>query len=261
MHRLLNGNYGNNATQPGMLKLSTDNFFHFEVLRFLGLSAYDGASHSPDPSFKSMADRVLERGKAVVSSGSASKVSARSAFFAVATHFRRADSYLHGNTSDPRTTSAIALLPRMAVRETVGTPGFDLPTLWQELPRLGDVRRNKNDGSDTTDAHPSALASTAVTKSCSCTTSWMLIAGLERELQRAHVQRFRPARERVVTSLLDNLLFVHTGRRRARRAQLRRYLRPRAGAEPGRLRCGRAAAVELHKVVLDRFQGVVEGQR
>ncbi|KAL8392640.1 hypothetical protein RB595_002728 [Gaeumannomyces hyphopodioides] len=266
-----------NTTQPTMLQLSTDKSFHFELLRFLGLSAYDGAGvgevlttaqaiipgnfESFSSSFKSMADRVLSRAKSIVSGGSGPKVSARSAFFAAATYFRGADFYLHGNASDPRLTSlwasqteafdqAIALLPHVAVRETVRAPGFDIPTLWYE-PRPDGAR---NGTAAAAAKRPTLIIGTGFDGSHEELYHTMGIAALERgynvltyegpgqpSVRRGQGLGFIPDWERVVTPLLDGLLSAHADAVDPAAVGLvglsfGGYLAPRAAAfEPDRL--------------------------
>ncbi|KAL2873041.1 hypothetical protein SGCOL_011841 [Colletotrichum sp. CLE4] len=104
------------STNYSMYQLSADHTFHFEILRALSQSVYDGADlgevlttankiipgdfASYASAFSTLAYNVLDRAKNIAKTRF--PVSARSAFFAAATYFRSADFYLHENASDPR---------------------------------------------------------------------------------------------------------------------------------------------------------------
>ncbi|KAK7441058.1 hypothetical protein CaCOL14_012470 [Colletotrichum acutatum] len=160
-----------------MYQLSADHTFHFEILRALSQSVYDGADlgevlttankiipgdfASYATSFSSLAYSVLDRAKSIAKAKF--PVSARSAFFAAATYFRSADFYLHENASDPRIyelwgnqTAAfdegLALLTVPNQRVTIETADFDIPGIWftpdeEETQRPTIIMGNGYDGS------------------------------------------------------------------------------------------------------------------
>lgn len=138
-----------------MFQLSTDESFHFELLRALSLARYSGsdisavltaasAIHPGDlkswyTTFNSMAVRTLARTDTIDSKNH--PVSARDAYFAASTYFRYADFYLHGNKDDPRILElwvkltysfdhALALLPIPGKRVTLKADGFDVPAIF-----------------------------------------------------------------------------------------------------------------------------------
>jgi pimeloyl-ACP methyl ester carboxylesterase len=138
-----------------MLHLSTDESFHFELLRLLGLAPYHGSDISEvleaaskiDPGviesfssvFSTLAENVLARADGI--DASRYPVSARDAYFAAASYFRCADFYLHGNKDDPRIGElwkkhtyafdrAIGLLSIPGKRVTLKAEGFDVPAIF-----------------------------------------------------------------------------------------------------------------------------------
>ncbi|KAF3062823.1 2,6-dihydropseudooxynicotine hydrolase [Daldinia childiae] len=145
-----------NDSDPGsMLQLSSDEDFHFEILRALALAPYQGsdvgevlvaANHiiagdfeSYYNAFHSLADRVQNQASAIDSSRY--PISARNAFFREATYYRSADFFLHGNWNDSRINmlwtkqlaafdKAIALLPVPGERITLQGKGFQIPAIF-----------------------------------------------------------------------------------------------------------------------------------
>lgn len=108
----------NDPSNP-MLRLSTDESFHFEILRTLSLSVAEGAdlgevlvaAHQIQASnfesyyqaFNSLAERVDKQGKAIDSKKY--PTSFRGMRLKAASYFRAADFFLHGNWTDPRIDS------------------------------------------------------------------------------------------------------------------------------------------------------------
>ncbi|OAA40429.1 dipeptidyl aminopeptidase/acylaminoacyl-peptidase related protein [Beauveria brongniartii RCEF 3172] len=105
-----------NGARNLMLQLSTDESFHFEILRTLSLSVAEGADlgevlvaaqqikgsdfESYYQAFNSLAERVDEQSKAI--DGSRHPASFRAMRLKAASYFRAADFFLHGNWDDPR---------------------------------------------------------------------------------------------------------------------------------------------------------------
>ncbi|KAE8449407.1 hypothetical protein EG329_008308 [Mollisiaceae sp. DMI_Dod_QoI] len=145
-----------------MFPLSTDESFHFELLRALGLARYHGADinevliaaskitpgdfESFFSVFQNLAIRTLTRADSI--DAKKYPVSARDAYFAASSYFRSADFYLHGNKSDPRINflwerqmyafdMAIALLPVPAERVILKAEEFDIPTIFYPAPGEG----------------------------------------------------------------------------------------------------------------------------
>jgi pimeloyl-ACP methyl ester carboxylesterase len=99
-----------------MIPLSSDETFHFELLRTLALSRYGGADiaetletasqiipgdfESYYSAFNKRAEHVLSQAEKLTS-----PVSARDAYFRASSYFRAADFYLHGIWDDPRIMS------------------------------------------------------------------------------------------------------------------------------------------------------------
>jgi pimeloyl-ACP methyl ester carboxylesterase len=135
--------------------LSSDTAFHFQILRALSMSVYDGsdlgevlvAANSIIPgdlesfskSFVEVAQVVYKRAKKIAKSKF--PASARTAFFSAATYFRAADFYLHENASDPRIfdywesqtaafDAGLATLATPNERVTINTPDFDIQGIW-----------------------------------------------------------------------------------------------------------------------------------
>jgi pimeloyl-ACP methyl ester carboxylesterase len=142
-----------------MYPLSNDSEFSFILLETLAHSEGHGASagevltaantieygnfESFYSSFYGMANRV----KAIADTINPHRfpVSAREAYFRVATYFRAADFFLHGNISDPRIYSlwdsqtaafnkAISLLPVPGQRITLQGNGFQIPAIFYGPP-------------------------------------------------------------------------------------------------------------------------------
>ncbi|KAK8144914.1 hypothetical protein G3M48_005132 [Beauveria asiatica] len=115
----------NSTTPPSngprnlMLQLSTDESFHFEILRTLSLSVAEGADlgevlvaaqqikgsdfESYYRAFNGLAERVDEQGRAI--DGSKHPASFRAMRLKAASYFRAADFFLHGDWDDPRIDS------------------------------------------------------------------------------------------------------------------------------------------------------------
>ncbi|CZR50316.1 related to hydrolases or acyltransferases (alpha/beta hydrolase superfamily) [Phialocephala subalpina] len=138
-----------------MFPLSTDESFHFEILRALALARYNGADinevliaaskiiagdfESFFNEFNTLANRTLSRASSIDTKKH--PVSARDAYFAASSYFRSADFYLHGNKSDPRINElwkkqteafdkAIALLDVPGERMLLKGEGFDVPAIF-----------------------------------------------------------------------------------------------------------------------------------
>ncbi|KAK4083001.1 uncharacterized protein Triagg1_1891 [Trichoderma aggressivum f. europaeum] len=144
----------NNQGSP-MIKLSTDQSFHFEILRAVSIAPYQGADlgevltaaakikpgdfESYYTAFHDLAVRVHNQADKI--DVAKYPVSARSAFFREATYLRTSEFFLHGNWEDPRINSvwkrhraafdkAIALLPVPGQRVTLKADGFDVPAIF-----------------------------------------------------------------------------------------------------------------------------------
>lgn len=142
-----------------MYPLSNDTEFSFQLLAFITQAEYHGASvgevltaattveygnfESFYSSFYGMANRI----KAIADTIDAKRfpVSAREAYFRIATYFRAADFFLHGNISDPRLYSlwdsqtaafdkAISLLPVPGERINIQGNGFQIPAIFFSPP-------------------------------------------------------------------------------------------------------------------------------
>ncbi|KAI1376630.1 alpha/beta-hydrolase [Hypoxylon crocopeplum] len=143
-----------------MFKLSPDESFHFELVRLLAHTAYNGADvaeiliaageivpgdfESWYAAFNRRAERVLSHVKDLKD-----PVSIRDAMFRASTYSRAADFFLHGNWDDPRIVSlwkrqaecfdkAIALLPVPGYRTHVKADGFDVPIIVFPAAKEGD---------------------------------------------------------------------------------------------------------------------------
>ena len=142
-----------------MYQLSNDTQFAFQLLVFIAQSEYYGASvgevltaaatieYGNFESFYSSFYGMATRMKAVVDTIDAQRfpVSAREAYFRIATYFRAADFFLHGNLSDSRIYSlwdsqteafdkAISLLPVPGKRVTLQGNGFQIPVIFYSPP-------------------------------------------------------------------------------------------------------------------------------
>jgi pimeloyl-ACP methyl ester carboxylesterase len=138
-----------------MYPLSNDSEFSFILLETLAQSEGHGASvgevltaattveYGNFESFYSSFYGLANRIKAIADTIDAQRfpVSAREAYFRVATYFRAADFFLHGNVSDPRIYSlwdsqtaafdkAISLLPVPGERITLQGEGFQIPAIF-----------------------------------------------------------------------------------------------------------------------------------
>lgn len=137
------------------IKLSSDQSFHFELIRTIGHTRYYGADinevlqaageieagsfDSFYNVFYALATRVRAQADAI--NAAKNPVSAREAYFRAATYFRTACLYLNGKPDDPRINSvweeqlvcfdkAIALLPQPGKRASIKGDGFDIPTIF-----------------------------------------------------------------------------------------------------------------------------------
>lgn len=142
-------------TPDPILPLSSDEDFHFELLRVLGLAPYEGADISEvliaanqitpgdmesfNKAFTDLADRVQQQAQDI--NVSRFPVSARNAYFKAASYFRSADFYLHGNWTDPRINSlwdkqlaafdkALALIPVPGERVVLKACNFSIPVIF-----------------------------------------------------------------------------------------------------------------------------------
>ncbi|KAI1476947.1 2,6-dihydropseudooxynicotine hydrolase [Daldinia eschscholtzii] len=166
----------NDSDTASMLQLNSDEDFHFEILRPLAFTAYQGADvgevlvaanrivagdfESWYNAFVGLADRV--HGQASAIDSNRYPVSARNALFREATYYRSADFFLHGNWNDSRINTiwdkqlaafdkAISLLPDPAERITLQGKGFQIPAIFfssgQPGPRPTLLLCNGYDGS------------------------------------------------------------------------------------------------------------------
>ncbi|MCJ1338400.1 hypothetical protein MMC09_003688 [Bachmanniomyces sp. S44760] len=148
---------------PQLYPLSNDTEFSFQLMVFLAQAEYHGASvgevlaaaltieygkfESFYSSFYGMANRV----KAVADLIDVRRfsVSAYEAYFRIATYFRAADFFLHGNVSDPRLYSlwdsqteafdkALSLLPIPGKRINIQANGFTVPAIFISPPGSKD---------------------------------------------------------------------------------------------------------------------------
>ena len=140
-----------------MLQLSSDETFHYELLRVLAYSRYFGAdvaevlqvADTIEPgnfeswytAFNSLAERTLS----TINQDSPpkqihDKVTLRDVHFRASSYYRAADFFLHGSPSDPRINTlwksqidsfdkAISLLPIPGVRHTIQANGFTIPVI------------------------------------------------------------------------------------------------------------------------------------
>ena len=147
----------NNSTANPMYQLSNDTEFHFEILRVISLSPFEGAdigevlvaANQINPgnfeSFYTAFNSLAIRVQTVANSINSTKhpISARNALFKAASYYRSADFFLHGNWGDPRIYSlwdkqlaafdaAMALLPvpgqRINLRAKDGN--FTIPAMF-----------------------------------------------------------------------------------------------------------------------------------
>lgn len=142
-----------------MYPLSNDSEFSFVLLENLAMAEGHGASagevltaittieYGNFESFYSSFFGLANRIKAIADTIDAHRfpVSAREAYFRIATYFRAADFFIHGNVSDPRIYSlwdsqtaafnkAISLLPVPGERITLQGNGFQIPAIFYGPP-------------------------------------------------------------------------------------------------------------------------------
>ena len=171
-----------------MLKLSSDDTFHFEIMRVLSAARYAGAdvaevldtaSEIEPGNFESWHKQFHKLAERVEHSLSqnyigASAVSTRDALFRAASYYRAADFFLHGNPSDPRINQlwrcqteafdrAISLLPHAGERFTLRGDGFDIPAIFYRASNDDAARPtllmcNGYDGSQEEMLHVTGLA-------------------------------------------------------------------------------------------------------
>lgn len=108
---------GTNSTNTDpMFQLSSDPDFHYEILRTLAVSSYEGADagevlvaaakikhgdmESYYKAFSDLAMRVDKQAQSI--DAQKYPISARNAYFKASTYYRSSDFFLHGNWSDPR---------------------------------------------------------------------------------------------------------------------------------------------------------------
>ncbi|KZF21248.1 alpha/beta-hydrolase [Xylona heveae TC161] len=140
-----------------MITLSSDESFHFELLRFLALARYSGSDvaevlrladriipgdfESWYTEFNNLAERIESQANKI--DLSKHPVSARDFYMRASSYFRGADFYLHGNPKDPRIRGlwqkqarcfdkALSLLPIPGKRITLKAHGFEVPTIFYE---------------------------------------------------------------------------------------------------------------------------------
>lgn len=151
---------------PPFPLLNADTAFHFEIMRALSLTRYEGADvgemlkiaaaikpgdmESFAQEFNKLALHV--QGQADAIDAAKNPVSARDAYFRASTYFRCADFYLHGNPSDPRIETlwdqqlaafdkALALLPVPGERGLLKADGFDVPIIYYRAGPPGGAPR------------------------------------------------------------------------------------------------------------------------
>jgi len=144
-----------------MLQLSSDSEFHFELLRALSVSTYEGSDagevllaaaqiapgnfESWYTAFNNVAIRVYNLARTI--DASRFPVSARNAMLKAATYFRTADFFLHGNPSDPRINSlwdqqtaafdkALELVNVPGKRKDLRGGNFSIPTIFYAADNL-----------------------------------------------------------------------------------------------------------------------------
>ncbi|OJJ45194.1 hypothetical protein ASPZODRAFT_133827 [Penicilliopsis zonata CBS 506.65] len=145
-----------------MFQLLPDESYHFELLRTLSAARYNGADvgeileaadkleignlESWYTAFYDLAQRVESQAQAIDSARH--RISARDAWFRVATYYRTSEFYLHGNQSDPRLNEvwdkqaaafdrALQLMDQPGQRVTIKTDhGFDVLGIF--CPGAGD---------------------------------------------------------------------------------------------------------------------------
>jgi len=138
-----------------MVPLSSDDSFHFEILRILGHARYGGsdiaevltAAGGIEPgnftSFSSTFLALAERTHSSVDSinPAQDRISLRDAFFSASNYYRAADFYLHGSWADPLINdlwakqaasfqTAISLLPVPGQLVSIKADGFEIPAIF-----------------------------------------------------------------------------------------------------------------------------------
>lgn len=139
-----------------MLQLSSDPNFHFELLRSMAMTPYEGADigevliaaptiaagdfKSYYTAFHGLAARTEKKARAI--DAKRHPVSARNMFFKASTYYASTDFYLHGNQSDPRIYSlwdkhlqtfdqGMKLMKMPGKRITIPTKsGFSVPAIF-----------------------------------------------------------------------------------------------------------------------------------
>lgn len=209
-------------------RLSTDDNFHFEVLRILAHTRYGGAdvgevlatAYQVKPgdleswysNWYARAERVLAHAETLTE-----PVSIRDTMFRASTYFRAADFFLHGNWDDPRIIDcwekqmycfdrAMKLLPIPGERHEVQADGFKVPILFFPASK------------DRSDKRPTIIMSNGYDGSMEEMLHQCGFAGIERGYNIAicdgpgqpHVRRYQnlgfiPEWEKVVTPVVDYL--------------------------------------------------------
>lgn len=135
-----------------MLQLSSDKTFHFELLRVMGTARSYGADvaeilgvaeklipgdfESWAIEFEALADYLATEARKLTH-----PITERNAFFRIASYYRAADFFLHGNAEDPRIRylwakqteyfdKAISKLDFPGLRHVIKTDEFDIPTIY-----------------------------------------------------------------------------------------------------------------------------------
>ncbi|KAI1415342.1 alpha/beta-hydrolase [Hypoxylon sp. FL1857] len=146
-----------------MLKLSSDEWFNFELLRILSHTAYNGADVSEcliaaeeiaPGDFESWYTAWNKRAERVLSHINDLKdpISIRDAMFRAATYTRAAEFFLHANAEDQRIYSswkrqaeyfneAIARLENPGYRKLVKADGFEVPIIVFPAGKPGDTKK------------------------------------------------------------------------------------------------------------------------
>ena len=233
--RLFISKWDNSTTNPNntMFQLSSDEEFHFELLRVLAMAPYEGSDigetllainnvvpgsfDSFTATFTDLAARTSQAARAI--NAAKHPVSARQALFRAATYYRSADFFVRANWSDPRIISvwasaldafqgAVKLYPHPARTFSIPTAhGFAVPGYF--FPAAGPPGRrrptlilgNGYDGSQEEMWHVAGAA--ARERGINV----VLYEGPgQATVRRAQGVGFVPQWERVVTPLLDWVL-------------------------------------------------------
>ncbi|OQE44913.1 hypothetical protein PENCOP_c002G06428 [Penicillium coprophilum] len=135
-----------------MIRLSSDESFHFELLRILAHATYGGAdvgevlataSQIQPGDFESFSSAFNRRAEHIRAQAEdlTNEISIRDAMFRAATYYRAADFYIHGNWDDPRILlywekqtrcfdEAIARLTVPGYRKVLAGPDFNIPIIF-----------------------------------------------------------------------------------------------------------------------------------